>query len=219
MADVATAVAGTLVDMFGMPNDEPDAQPEAGAPAPEAPEPEAPDDDDLPDDIAALLDEPDLDDPDPDLEVNLEEYQDTEELARELTKTRKRNKYLEEQTLIKARKEWRREGKKYFPYAELDTIEATSRRGFLKQAQTQHEQIKGRVESVLTEERKKLTAAQTAEQVAAREAAATSWGKPVTGGAPAMPPAQTTADDRLQAARRNRDLQGSIRALIDSGAV
>lgn len=220
MSEVAQAVAGTLVDMFGMPEqDEPPVASEAGAPI-EVPEPQIEKDIELPDDIAELLEGPDDDE---DVEpVDLDEYQDPDELAREVAKLRKKNKWLEEQNLAKGRKEWTKEAIANFEYINKKNvvqIEGVSRRSFIRAASALNEMVKEQVEPILAERMKKLTAVQTAEQAAAREAAASAWGKPVTGGAPAPAAATTTADERLLRARANRDLTGSIRALIDSGAI
>lgn len=218
MADVASAVAGTVADFFpaaveAAQHEELNSE-EVGAPE-TVPEPKV-EKHELPDDIAELLEGPDDDDEDE--PVNLEEYQDADELARELAKLKKKNKWLEEQNLARGLKDWRKEAIDHFDYINrknVGQIKGNSRRSFIRAAAALNEQIHDAVQPVLADQVKKaMTEAQQA-KAQKREADAAAWGKPVTGGAPAPAMPETTAQDRLDQARARRDLRGAIAATIE----
>lgn len=170
---------------------------------------------DLPEDLVELLDGPDLDDEtEP---VELDEYQDSDELARELARTRKRNQWLEQRATAVDRKNWVKEAKQYFPRSNPDRIQATSKRSFLRAARDEHDAVTAQIQPELDRVAALEKAAKEKLAEADRAVEAAKWGRPVTGAG--GPPPSTTADERLATARRRGSLRESVRALIDSNAV
>lgn len=169
----------------------------------------------VPDEIEDFLNEPDvLDDTSP-LEIG--EYADPEELARELARTQRLLEHERKQRITVSRRAWEAEAKKFFPLADASAIQSDSRRGFLRAAKDQHTRnltvLKPQLDAIAAERRANAEANAARE----RETQANQWGTPVTsaGG----PPPSTTKDERLQAARSRRDLRGGVRALIESGDI
>ena len=226
MSDVASAVAGTVADLFG--GSASDVAPEvvnspepAGAPEiAQEPVIELPDlSTELPDDIQELLDAPDFDeDPAPTFTSSEDEFVDPEELARENAKLRKKLEWEQTQKLNIARKNWAAEATKYFPYARPDQINATSRRAFLRAAKEQHDAVAVHVLPALEAARKAEAEARAVAEAKVRAEAAEAWGKPTVGGSVAPSEAAQKSDD-LQRARNSRDLAKVARALIDGNVI
>jgi thiol:disulfide interchange protein len=179
----------------------------------------------LPDEIRELLDQPDLDmdddeDDEPisvvDVENDSEDYLEPEQAAklkRELVRERKRREHVEQLRVRDNEKKWRGEAERYFKYADVDTIKATSRRGFLKQAEQQHNAIKAKVEKALAQEREQLQQKAAQERTDAREEAREAWGQPVEthGSQPNVKP----QEDRAAALRRGRLNEATKSRLTD----
>ena len=224
MDQVATEV---LADIMGVEVDEAPAegeQPEeAAAPEAEAHEAEAEAvvnlDPELPEELANFLDEPDFEPTDEEVEaVVVEETNDDAEewqeeldpevakLKKELAKERKRREHAEGLRLRSERSKWEKEAGRYFPLADLTAINATSRRGFLREAKKAHDTAKPRVMGYLEAERKRL-----AEE--ARVNAQKAWGKPLAG--PGAPPSDAKAkQDEIEKARSTGSLQRVIKTML-----
>lgn len=169
----------------------------------------------VPDEIEDLLNEPDvLDDTSP---LEISEYADPEELARELAKTQRLLEHERKQRITVSRRAWEQEAKKFFPLADASGIQADSRRGFLRAAKEQHTRnltvLKPQLDAIAAERRANAEANAARE----REQKAGQWGTPVVGAG--GPPPTTTKDEKLQVARSRRDLRGGVRALIESGDI
>lgn len=226
MSDIASAVAGTFADLGGVIDEaEPHEDPNSPAPAaaPQAHETAlAPDnillnyafDPKLPDDLDELLSLPD--DPTP-AQVAAYADEDHDELARRLVATERQLEWERSQRITQGQKSWATEAAKYFPLSSPDTITADSRRGYLRAAKEQHQRNYALLKPKIDELEATLAAAKVTALGEAREAAAGAYGRPTL--SVGAPPPATTADDRLAAARGKRDLRGSVRALIDGGAV
>lgn len=210
------AVAGTVADLGLIPaeaeTESPSSETAAAPPAQEAAIDYNPT---LPDDLAELLDEPDLTEIDE--EVAPDEYADPDELARELAKTRRLLEHERTQRITVSRKAWETEAKKFFPLADLTGITADSRRGFLRKAKEQHGRNYLLLKPQLDELAAQKKAADAALAANTRAGEANKWGPPVIGAG--GPPPSTTADERLVAARRSKNLKASVRALLDNGTV
>lgn len=168
-----------------------------------------------PDELKDLLDGPDLDDDEPENEWEneggrpeepVDEYENPEaaRLQKQLAKMQKQLDWERQKKVEIARKSWEGEAKKYFQFADPSTIDAKSRRAFLKAAQKQHETalkiLKPHYER-LQAEREKLKEQALAE---ARAEAEQRWGAPTTGptGVTTLTDAQNTETmrrERLQA--------------------
>jgi hypothetical protein len=198
---------------------DPTFEPGAGT-EPAQPDPE--DTVEIPDEIRELLEEPDFDveaeaevaasNVQEDDEEQYGEYEDanlaSERKAR--IKAEKRAEWLEQRRVEENRGKWEQEALKYFPHAKpfIGKIDATSRRGFLKQANAYHETIAKHVSEVapgtLAADREKLKEELKAELEA-------SWGKPLVGPGKAEND-NASAQDAWETARGNRDLLGMTKA-------
>lgn len=215
MADeVAAAVAGVFSDLFPGGEDAAVAEPEGSEQsAPEAAEEAAPAFD-IPsfeadtDGIEDLLAQDDAeytleddDDPEPVLE-QIGEYDDPEvaKLKAKLAKAEKQIKFQSELRAKDNQKQWRAEGARRFPLADVEDIDATSRRGFLRKAQEQHERYERKLKPI-TEALDQLKTAAVAEvRQQARGEAEQAWGRPTSG--PNVPQVQQ-AEDTAKLDRRN----------------
>lgn len=229
MSEIADAVAGTVADLFGTPDEAP-AEPvnstgDAAAPqdaheAALAVEPLATLGDPLPDDVAELLDAPDFDDIDttPNLEYDPAsgEYVDPDELARQLAITKKQLQWEQEQRLKASARSWSQEAKKYFPYSRPESIKASSRRAFLRAAKDQHDTVAVHVAPLVAKLEEERTKVREEVRVEAQAEAREAWGQPLTGAAPAPSAAAQKADD-LNRMRARRDLKGVARLMMENG--
>lgn len=110
----------------------------------------------LPDELREELETPDFNaEAEAELEAVEPEYDDeyeddaTRELRKKLAVAEKKAAFLEQQRLNTEKPRWKAEAEKYFPYADLDGIDATSRRGFLKAAKAEHERVAATVEKAV----------------------------------------------------------------------
>lgn len=231
MSDVSSAVAGTVADLFGEAAvaEETPNSPDAVAEVPQetAPAVELPDlNDDLPDELAAFLEEPDFEEVETTSLVSErfreqladgDEFVDPDELARENAKLKKRLEWAEQQKAKAEQAKWQAEARKHFPYANVDSINATSRRAFLKQARAMHESNKALIAPQIEALRAKEAALRAEVEAKVKAELAEAWGKPNLGGGPSGAPVEAAAAaDELQRARNSRNLAGIAKALMNS---
>lgn len=179
-------------------------------------------------DQRALLDEPDfeaearaevqaeLDDPDGEYE-----YADPETTAK-VRALEKRNAFLEGQVVAKSKKGWVEEAKRacpdlvrFFP-GEIESIDATSRRAFLRAADalnTKYATALGPTLEKLEAERRAISGNAVA---VAREEVANAWGRPA---ADTLPPAAAAQQDALERTRKAGDLDAGIKVLMQDHPV
>jgi hypothetical protein len=174
-------------------------------------------DPEVPEDILAELNEAEIDD-----EVAQEmssrvteedEYGvvEDEDAVRERLKLTKRNAYLEKELAKSKSGSWKDEALKYFPLSKhsLDSIDATSRRSFLRQAKDEHERILPHVQSVLSEAKTFVDAEKAAARAEGKTAAAEAFGKPLSG--PDVNEIdQASANSNLTLAREEAKKTGSL---------
>ncbi len=183
-------------------------------------------DPEVPDEIRALVDEPDFEaEAEEELEASVEEEWDEEgeeytdpRLAEERKKrvaAEKKAAHYENLRVKDARKSWEEEAEKFYPLADAKKIDATSRRGFLRTAKNQHEAMKPFVLKGIETYKAELQAdfdKKLAEKQAELEAA---WGKPLAGSAqtPAVGPGKK---QDIDAAWKKSPAAG-IRAMLEHG--
>lgn len=173
--------------------------------------------------IEDLLAEPDdeeddvIDDDDEPIAAQTDEYGVVDpEVARLQAKLAKAQKQLKHQEGLRAKDnetKWRSEAERRFPLADVDEITATSRRGFMRKAEEQHQRYYKKVSPVL----EKLDALRaeviTEAKAEGRQAAEDSWGKPTV--APQV--AQVTAAEQELDPRRFKTLHDLTRARLKLG--
>ncbi len=186
-------------------------------------------DPEVPEDILAELNEAEIDEevereiaarvPDEEDEYGVVEDEDS---VRERIKLQKRNEYLERELAKNKSTSWKAEAEKYFPLAKtsLDSINATSRRSFLKQAKAKHEEILPHVQAVLAEARSYVDAEKAAGRADGRAAAAAAFGQPLSG--PDINEIdQAASESAISQAREDAKRTGSLanlfRTMIASG--
>lgn len=217
MSELASAVAGTLADLGGVTDE---AEPEVPNSPEDAAAPEAHEtapvfqyafDPKLPEDLDDLLNQPD----EPTAaQVATYADEDHEELARRLAVTERQLEWERSQRLTQGRKVWEAEAKKYFPLAAAQTIQADSRRGFMRAAKEQHQQNYELLRPQLEEIARIKADLEVTGLAEARARTADAYGRPtVTVGAPTP---GTTAGDRLADSRARRDLRGGVRAIVEN---
>ena len=149
------------------------------------------------------------------------EYEDpaVAELKRRLAAAEKKAAHFEGLRAQEGRKNWAKEAERRYPLATLDTITATSKRAFLRQAalshNTNYQALKPHLDR-LAEAQAKLKEQADAE---ARAGAIEAWGRPLTG--PGVVPVEASArQDELEAARATGQLSrvlGVIRKQAERG--
>lgn len=127
-------------------------------------------------------DDPEVDD-EPVLATNDDEYVDeeTRKLRAELAKAQKQLASERKQRLDTSQDKWRAKYREMYPFADVDSITAPSRREFERQAVESHNRIGKLVAPHLETARKVLEHAQQAGFETGREAAAAAFGRPTTG--------------------------------------
>lgn len=194
----------------------PDAESVAAPEAPDEPEDEpyawSPD---IPDDIVRELAEADID---AEVEVELAQrepdeygqYDEDDDAVRERIKLQKRNEFLERELTKTKKTAWADEARKYFPLAEhaLPTIEATSRRGYLRAAKAEHERVLPHVQRYLEQAKEAVGQVTDEARADAKAKAKAAWGDPVVG--PDVSAVdQAAANARLNDAREQARQTGS----------
>lgn len=238
-AAATQTAAGFVNDLIGDAAAEAPAEPEtapaveqpvyAAEPEPQATQPAAPDVE-IPsfaadvDGIEDIL-EFDFDDVEDDgvpVARATEEYEpdeyDDENTARLKAKLAKLEKQVQYQQQLRAKDneaKWRSEAQRRFPLADVDEINATSRRAFLKKAHEQHARYARKVEPIIKQldDLKSSLVAEVKQE--AREQAQQAWGRPTTG--PQVQTVQAAEDaDRLDR-RKYRSVHEVVAARIRNG--
>src|SRR5690242_8309778 len=184
---------------------------------------------DTPEELRELLEAPDFEDEEDDDEPALppaaeqeyepDEFEDPEKarLQKQLAKMQKKLAWAEEQKAKASRKAWADEASKYFQFANPDTIQAKSRRAFLKEAQRQHEavaQVAKPLYEQLAAEKARLKEEARAEARAEAEAA---WGRPTTGPTGAALYTENTDTTKRERLQQGRSLTDVLKTRIKSG--
>jgi hypothetical protein len=177
----------------------------------------------LPEDLVTYLEEPEFE---AEAEAEIEAEAETEdewvsdaekELRKQLRAAEKRAEFLETQRLKNDKPRWQDEARKYFPHADIDKIDATSRRGFLKAAKAQHEAVADKVESAVAAKLSGFDAAAEREKIRAEVKAEleAAWGSPTvtTTVAPADAAEHDAAVDK---AIQTRGLAAGIREMFNA---
>lgn len=213
MMDADRESAGDVAEPEVVPSDQVEA---AAQTEHEAEAPELNLDPELPPSIQALLaDEPE-DEEDDELVADAEPVEDEESdeyvdpevvrLKTELAKERKRAEYERSLRVKSSRKEWSKEAEKYFPLADSASIDADSRRAFLRQAKEQHERQKNNP---------RLQAFLEAERIRVKNEATAAWGRPTAG--PGAPPSEAgRKQSDIEAARKTGRLHKVIETMLKS---
>ncbi len=173
--------------------------------------------------IEDLLAEPDPDeyeledddDPEPVVVQQTDEYADPE-VARLQARLAKAEKQLKFQTDLRAKdnlKGWRAEAARRFPLADVDEIDASSRRAVLRKAEEQHTRYYKKVEPVLNQIEALKAQVLTEAKQEGREQAAAAYGRPTT--APQIAQV-TTAEEQIDP-RKFKTLHDLTLARIRSG--
>lgn len=226
----AAATEITTEDLFAMVVDNElgvtPEQPEAVAETPQ--ETEAPFnlDPELPEDIAQLLEEPEIEDESvpPSFETQEEEEFEYDEEKASLKKKIKaleaKAAWSDQKRVEAARGKWEAEADKFFPLADPASITADSRRGFLREAKEQHDRNKKIFGSRGQQAANALleSARAEAEQIkaTAKAEAAKAWGSPGVNLTPQSPGSQTSPEQYDEAYRRG-GLAAAIRSTFQGG--
>ena len=182
---------------------------------------------DTPEELKELLEAPDFEDEDDDEPVlapaaeqeDEDEYDDPRvaQLRKQNEKLQKKLAWAEEQKAKASQKSWADEARKYFQFANPDTIQAKSRRAFLKEAQRQHEavaQVAKPLYEQLAAEKARLKEEALAE---ARAEAEKRWGAPTTGPTTAAAYSENTDTTKRERLAAGRSLTDVLKTRIKSG--
>lgn len=150
-------------------------------------------------------------------EVEIEEGLSEDELRSRLAKAEKKAAFERSQRLSVARKSWITEAKEHFPYSKPEAIKADSRRAFLEAAKEQDADFRERAEPFLTKAEKDREELKKELEAEMEEKYAKAYGKPTIGSTTAGGESadQAQVDERLEGARKKRDMVGAARALMD----
>lgn len=174
-------------------------------------------DPEIPDEITELLqpDEEDFTVPVVEVEES-DEWTDPSEVAKlkaRLAAAEKKAEYAEQLRLQASRPKWEKEAEKFFPLSDPASIEASSRKEFMRKAAAQHDALKPAIQkfkaqqdAFLEKERERIKVELEAE---ARQA----WGRPLTG--PGNVPLEATDKSAaLAAARKTGNLEKVTAVLL-----
>ncbi len=134
-------------------------------------------------------------------------------LKARLRKAEKKAQWAEQKRAESQRAKWEAEAEKYFPLSKhaLKDIQATSRRGYLREAKRQHEIVQPHVQVFVEELKRKQDAAVESAKAAALEEAKRAWGRPTVGPGGRE---QTTAGDRAEKVQNAKNLEERLKARI-----
>jgi hypothetical protein len=180
----------------------------------------------LSEEYAALLDEPEFEEEaarEVAAEIEANDYDETydADMAKNLRALKKHNQWLEQQIVLKSKKDWIAEAKKSFPllatYAadELATIEATSRRGFAREAAKLNEKYTKILGPALKDVEVMKAAAKAEAEKDARAKAAAQWGLPA--GEPSGAEMGLSAQEQALIEARNNNAPLETRLKILAG--
>ena len=195
-------------------------------------EPEVEEEAELPDDIAALFEDDDVeedeleppeppDEPEDDYERGQEEeyqgdyvpegFEDEEklQLKKQVAKLEKQMAMTEKQRAVAARKSWEEEAATHLPGAApfLDMITAVSKKDFFRQAKAYHDRAKPHLEAQATQAKQEAAEERERLRLAAKEEAAQAWGTPVAAGPGAPTEEQTPRHVTMSRQRGNLGAQ------------
>lgn len=166
----------------------------------------------------SLIEEDDEEDEDPvaaveDDEAAVGEYEDEDQLRARLARAEKQAKHYEKQAVEAKQGQWRKKYKEMYPLANVDEINATSRRSFEKAAISSHNANYKLLEPMLTQLQEAAAKLKTSVTAEARTEAAAAFGKPVAG--PGIVPLEASAQtEELIAARKTGDLRKVVSVLM-----
>lgn len=197
-------------------------QPEASAVDTEVVQHEA---EPLPDELREELETPDFGaEAEAEIEAVEEQYSEYEdeqtvELRKKLVAAEKKAAFLEQQRLKTEQPRWKQEAEKYFPYADLDSIDATSRRGFLRAAKAEHESVAAKVEKAVAAKLGVFDPEAEREKIRAEEKARLeeAWGSPTVNTAQAPTEARENAE-AVDKAIQSQGLAAGIREMFKQQA-
>lgn len=180
----------------------------------------------LDEDQQAFLDEPDFDaeaaaEVAAEVESDEYEYEDPEQAAR-VRALEKRNQFLETQLVSKSKKGWVEEAKRAYPDlarlipGEIEAINATSRRAFLRAADTANTKYATVLGPTLAKLEAERAAIASGAVEVARTEVANAWGKPA---ADTLPQLAGAAQEALDRARATGGLEGAIKELMKTTPV
>lgn len=238
MSNARDAAFGAAHDLLGDAVEAPDSEQEQAsgtddtAAAEEPQETEQTDefnlDPEVPDDIRALVDEPDFEaEAEEEIAASVEEEWDEdgqdEYVDPRLAEERKKRVAAEkkaahyEQLRVKAeRTKWEDEAAKFYPLADVKKIDATSRRAFLRAAKSRHEETKPFVLRGIESHKQDLQAEFDAKYAEAKAELERAWGRPLAGSSqvPERVPGQKADID----AAWKRSPAAGVRAMLDQEA-
>ena len=150
-------------------------------------------------------------------DVEIEEGLSEDELRSRLAKAEKKASFEKNERLKVARKGWVAEAKEHFPYSKPEAIKADSRRAFLEAAKEQDADFRERAEPILTKAEQDREALKEELRTELEAEAGRAWGRPTIGSTSRSSgePEQTQIDERLDRARKKRDLKSAATALMD----
>lgn len=156
---------------------------------------------------------PSFEEPDP------EDSYDPDQTQAKLRKLEKQLAWEREQRIKQGTKNWKAEAAKRFPLADVDEIQATSRRAFLRAAADQHQRYERKLKPILSQvEALKGEAIQTIREEE-RGRAANAWGRPTAG--PQQPLTETaeqaSEEQRINDPRNYGKFQDYMRAQFRGG--
>lgn len=192
-------------------------------------EPEVEEEAELPDDIAALFEDDEVEEaelepveePEPDEEPEEgydydgnyvpEGFEDEEklQLKKQVAKLEKQMAMTEKQRAVAARKSWEEEAATHLPGAApfLDMITAVSKKDFFRQAKAYHDRAKPHLEAQATQAKQEAAEERERLRLAAKEEAAQAWGTPVAAGPGAPTEDQTPRHVTMSRQRGNLGAQ------------
>lgn len=160
-------------------------------------------------------DEPDFDvtaDAEPD-EETFDEYEDPDRLRAENAKLKKQLAHTQEQSAKQRLAQWRGKYKGMYPLANVDEIDATSRRAFERAAVKSHNANYKLLEPHLTKLQEAAQKIGGAARQDARADAVAAYGKP-TAGPGIVPLEQSASTEELMAARKSGQLHKVLAVLM-----
>lgn len=208
--EAAAAAAAQMIEA-----ERAEAEPEV--PSSEEEQPGLPNiDAEIPEDLAVELDAPEEDEPADEPFQFTEDYEgydpQDQEILKRLAAAEKKAAYYEKLRVQEAQKSWKQEAREHFPYSEyaLESITATSRRAFLRQARAAQDAVKPMIKQDQEARQAQLEKEREQVRLEEREAAARAWGRPSSGNeAPAE-----AHEAQVQRARERGDLGDIVRAMV-----
>jgi hypothetical protein len=147
--------------------------------------------------------------PDPEDEY---QYEDPEKLQAKLRKLEKKLTWSEEQRVKQGVKNWRQEATRRFPLADVEEINATSRRAFLREAEAQHQRYAKKLKPLLGQLKQTETQEQAASLAQERAQEENDWGLPASGPPQPMVEQAEGVTQSQQALDRRR--HGSVKDMV-----